>query len=186
MKEKPVVLPVLETERLILRCFVPADAGALFDYAKDPEVGKNAGWKPHESIGESIAVIDMFVRDYAVWAVIVKATGRIIGSIGFHTSHRPGINYDLELGYAFGSGYWGKGYATEAAKCVIACAFDAFGAETLYVSHFTDNDRSRRVIEKCGFVYRGKLTASWKNYDGRSLDEEAYFLTRKRYKDFYG
>ena len=44
----------LETKRTILRPFTEADAPDLFAYAKDPRVGPIAGWKPHESVEESL------------------------------------------------------------------------------------------------------------------------------------
>ena len=50
---KKVRVPQIETDRLILRMWTRADAAQLYDYAKDPDVGPNAGWKPHESVAES-------------------------------------------------------------------------------------------------------------------------------------
>ena len=47
----------IQTERLILRPWNIADATALYKYAKDPEIGENAGWAPHESIDESKEII---------------------------------------------------------------------------------------------------------------------------------
>ena len=44
---------MLETERLVLRRWEDSDAGDLFEYAKDPDVGPIAGWPPHQSIEES-------------------------------------------------------------------------------------------------------------------------------------
>lgn len=48
---------MLETERLILRKWTKEDADSLFEYAKDPDVGPIAGWKPHASREESLSVI---------------------------------------------------------------------------------------------------------------------------------
>ena len=48
---------MLETERLVLRRWEDSDAGDLYEYAKDPDVGPIAGWPPHQSIEESREVI---------------------------------------------------------------------------------------------------------------------------------
>ena len=52
--------------------------------------------------------------------------------------------------------YWGQGLMTEAAQAVIRWLFEEVGLEAVTVGHFTENDRSRRVIEKCGFVLAGE------------------------------
>jgi putative acetyltransferase len=48
----------------------------------------------------------------------------------------------------------------------------------LSVSHYTFNDRSRRVIEKCGFVYEGTLRQTFRRYDGAIFDEAIYSITK--------
>lgn len=78
----------LETERLILREFRESDAEDLYEYARDPEVGPNAGWKPHESLGESRNVLNSFIESGEVWAIEDKATHKVIGSIGLHKRTR--------------------------------------------------------------------------------------------------
>ena len=57
----------LETPQLILRDWAEEDAKDLHRYAKDPEAGPAAGWKPHENMGESREVAKMFIREGEVW-----------------------------------------------------------------------------------------------------------------------
>lgn len=57
----------LETPQLILRDWVEEDAKDLYRYAKDPEAGPAAGWKPHENVGESREAAKMFIREGEVW-----------------------------------------------------------------------------------------------------------------------
>ncbi len=171
-------LPILETERLILRSFKNTDAPALFNYAKSDKVGPMAGWKPHESVEESAKIIKMFINSYAVWAIIFKENNELIGSIGLHESEREGVSYDLELGYAMSEKYWGRGIMPEAAKAVIKFAFEKLKINTLYCAHFTNNFQSKRVIEKCGFRYLATLEKTWKNFDGKELDEVCYLLKK--------
>lgn len=171
-------LPILETERLLLRSFEESDAPALYNYAKSAKVGPMAGWKPHESVEESAKIVKMFLNLYAVWAIIFKETNELIGSIGLHESEREGIDYDLELGYAMSEDYWGRGIMPEAAKEVIRYAFEKLKINTLFCAHFFDNCQSKRVIEKCGFQYYTKLEKTWKNFDGKELDEICYLLKK--------
>lgn len=57
----------LETPQLILRDWVEEDAKDLYRYAKDPEAGPAAGWKPHENMEESREAAKMFIREGEVW-----------------------------------------------------------------------------------------------------------------------
>lgn len=57
----------LETPQLILRDWAEKDAKDLYRYAKDPEAGPAAGWKPHENMGESREAAKMFIREGEVW-----------------------------------------------------------------------------------------------------------------------
>ena len=81
-------MPVLETERTILRPFTLNDAADVYAYCKDPRVGPIAGWKPHESEEESREIIRTVFSAPDVFAVMDRETGRVIGSAGFVTPHR--------------------------------------------------------------------------------------------------
>ena len=163
----------LETERLILREFRESDAEDVYEYARDPEVGPNAGWKPHESLDESRGVVKNFIQSGEVWAIEDKASHKVIGSIGLHKRTREGYTFDRELGYALSRAYWGRGLMTEAAGRIVQYAFD-HGVKTLLVAHFDGNDRSRRVIEKLGFSKVGHAADSYTRYDGEVLSETIY------------
>ena len=74
----------IETERLILDKWTTSreDVEGLYGYARDPEVGPNAGWKPHESAEESREIIEELFIPHDVWAIREKETGKVVGSIG--------------------------------------------------------------------------------------------------------
>lgn len=63
------------------------------------------------------------------------------------------VKKSLEIGYGFGSRYWGKGYATEAVKAMIAYYFTKSGMKTVYASFFPENVSSKHVMEKCGMTF---------------------------------
>ncbi len=172
----------LSTERLLLRRFREEDLADFYAYASRPEVGPAAGWKPHDNLEESRAILAEFIAGEEVWAIVWKETGRVIGSVGLHgDSHRSSSPEVRMLGYVLSPDYWGRGLMTEAARRMISHAFEELGAQILSVQHFSFNRRSRRVIEKCGFHYEGTLRRCFLRYDGEWLDECCYSMTRGEY-----
>ncbi len=147
---------MLETKRLILRKWEIEDAKSLYRYAKDPLVGPAAGWKPHESIAESRTIIQTVFDDNEIFAVVLKETGEPIGSIGIMPSRCQPLNegsMELEIGYWIGVPYWGQGLIPEAVRCLQEIAFADGVCDVLWCGYYDGNEKSRRVQEKCGFVY---------------------------------
>lgn len=72
---------IFMTERLFLRPWEETDAGSLYEYAKDPDVGPIAGWPVHQSIEESREVIKNVFQGKECYAVCEKGTDRTIGAI---------------------------------------------------------------------------------------------------------
>ena len=72
----------LETERLYLRPWTDDDAEALFELAKDPDVGPAAGWPAHKSVEESRDIIHNVLSAPETYAIVCKEDGRLIGSVG--------------------------------------------------------------------------------------------------------
>lgn len=146
---------IIETPRLILRPFEERDAADVFAYASDPRVGPAAGWPPHRDEAESLEIIRTVFAAPHMAAVVLKESGRVVGSVGFtgvHDAELPGP--DNELGYALGHEYWGQGLIPEAAIAVMEYGFTDLGLETIWCGYYEGNGNSRRVIEKCGFRYR--------------------------------
>ena len=178
---KNIKVPKLETERLILRQWSRKDAAALFDYARDPDVGPNAGWKPHADIAESRLIIKELFRKNMTWAIEEKASGAVIGSIGLEPDkYRPEIE-SREMGYSLAKSRWKRGYMTEAAERVIRYAFDELNLTVLMIRTGEANLRSRRVIEKCGFTYEGTLRRAYRLYDGALREVRCYSMLREEY-----
>ena len=66
----------------------------MYAYAKNPNVGPNAGWKPHESVEESKAILESWIHsdeEEDIWAIVPKETGRACGSIGLHQDSRAQV-----------------------------------------------------------------------------------------------
>lgn len=78
------------------------------------------------------------------------------------------------IGYRFNSNYWGKGYATEAAKSFLSYLFEECNVDIIWMSHYDFNNRSKRVINKCGFRYKFNKATIVKVLDNRIVTELFY------------
>ena len=147
----------IETERLILRPWREDEAEIMFRWASNPAVGPIAGWNPHTSVEESREIIRTVFSAPETYAVVLRTTGEPIGSAAIKSEERltPSLQTspDAELGYWLAQPYWGQGLMTEVVKALIERAFEELGFERLWAGYYDGNERSRRVMEKCGFTY---------------------------------
>ena len=174
-------MDVLETERLVLRPFERDDLDDFYTYAKNPNVGPNAGWKPHENKRESRRILREFIEGEENWAITLKDEGKVIGSIGLHPDHKRDFEQARMLGYGLNEPYWGQGLMTEAARRVVRYVFQKTPIVILSIYHYPYNQRSRRVIEKCGFHHEGTLRMAVRLFDGRVCDHVCYSMTREEF-----
>ena len=118
----------LETKRLLLRPWEESDAESCYRYASDPLVGPAAGWPAHTSVENSREIIRTVLSEPDTFAVILKERpDEPVGSIGV--------------------------FPTEAPELLRYC-FEDKGAQQVWCSHYAGNEKSKRVIEKCGFSYQ--------------------------------
>jgi len=148
----------LTTSRLTLRPLALSDAEDFYAYASVPGVGESAGWKHHESMEESQAILQMLVGQKNIFAVVHRADRKMIGTVGLHgawaNEDEAYRQYAMkEIGYVLSKAYWGQGLMTVAVTAVIGYCFDTLKLDALACSHFVDNEASRRVIEKSGFCF---------------------------------
>ena len=175
---------MLKTERLILRPWKESDAESLYEYAKDERVGPVTGWPAHSDVCESLQVIRTVLTGPENYAVCLREDDRAIGCVDLKTGERS--NLDLkdsegELGYWIGVPFWGRGIIPEAVQELMRRAFEDLGYETLWLGYFDDNDKSRRVAEKCGFTYHHtNKDIHWKMMDDIRT-EHIYRLTREEW-----
>lgn len=143
----------LETDRLILRKFTIDDAPKMFkNYGSDSNVNKFFNWKTHKTINDSIETIKLFMKEYENngfhWAVLIKDTNELIGDIAIN--HIDKKNNNCEIGYQFGSNYWGKGYATETLKVILDYLLNDCEFNLVEGKCRSSNVSSSRVMEKAG------------------------------------
>lgn len=147
-------IPVLETERLVLRAPCLGDVKAIAALANDRRIAENTLRIPHPY---GVADAEVFVRTINAGAheiafLTTLRDGTVIGGCGIHDmvdGSKP------EIGYWLGAPYWGRGYATEVARALVDHAFTALGYDELVAGARVSNPASRRVLEKCGFQWTG-------------------------------
>jgi RimJ/RimL family protein N-acetyltransferase len=146
-------IPVLETERLVLRAPRLADVKAVAALANDRRIAENTLRIPHPyRAADAEAFIGAAnASDEEVVFLATLRDGSIIGACGI--AMFDGVT--PEIGYWFGVPFWGNGYATEAARALVDHAFTALGHEHLVAGARVSNPASRRVLEKCGFQWTG-------------------------------
>lgn len=171
-------MKTLQTERLILRDFEESDAADVFAYAQSANVGPAAGWPPHRDEEESLRIVRMFIQAGDVWALVDRATGKVIGSLGLHQDGKRDYPHAKMIGYVLSEAYWGQGLMPEAVKAVMQHAFEDLGVQILSAMYFPFNLKSRRVMEKCGMKYEGTLRMAMRVYSGEIYDEVCFSITR--------
>lgn len=159
-------IPVLTTDRLILRAIHPSDAENVYEYSSDIEVPKYLLWYPHESIDYTEHYLRKIKLDYRIgkfydWALVLKNgenKGKMIGTCGFTSFDLH--NNSAEVGYVLNRSFWGQGLAAEALREVLAFGFDELILRRIEAKYIAQNVNSRKVMEKCGMTFEGVLRSS--------------------------
>jgi RimJ/RimL family protein N-acetyltransferase len=179
----------LETERLLLRQFDLRDADLLVELDGDPRVMRYiTGGTPtsrDEVEGEVLPAFLGYYRRYAgygFWAVIEKSTGDFLG--WFHYRPAPDApQNEPELGYRLRFDVWGKGYATEGARALIAKGFNEFEVQRVVASTMAVNTASRRVMEKSGMRFIRAFVADWPvSIPGDEHGDVEYAISRSEWE----
>lgn len=172
-----------ESKRLVMRPFRQSDINDFFEYAKNPEVGPNAGRKPHETKLDTQKILDIFMGNKGdiIFAPELKENGKVIGSVGLGGDEKRALPDCLEAGYVLSRDYWGRGLMTEAVRAALKFGFEELGLSMISVGHFPGNLRSKRVIEKCGFKYEGTIRKAYELFDGSFVDECIYSITKEEF-----
>jgi RimJ/RimL family protein N-acetyltransferase len=162
---EPVSEPQIQIKELCLRRFVDADASYLFSLDNDPEVMRyiNGGAPTPYAVIEteilpSFLAVDKGGPLFGFWAVVVN--GGFCGWVSLR--HLEADAQTASLGYRFCRAVWGRGYATEAARAIIARAFDGLGLMRVVATTYEKNRASRQVMEKLGMrlVRRFRISAA--------------------------
>lgn len=146
---------MLETERLLIRRFTPADLDKLIELRADEEVVKYLGGRKlqnPEAIAKRFQVyLDCYEKvGFGVCAMIWKETGEMFGWSGLMPLEDTG---EIEVGYGMIKEFWGKGIGFECATAWLEFGFGRAGLERIVAVAYPANEGSWRIMEKCGMKY---------------------------------
>lgn len=176
----------LETDRLILRLWEERDATVLYHLAKDDRVGPAAGWPVHTSVENSREIIRSVLSKKGTYAVVLKETNLLVGCIGLTVGRDSNLDLEdseAEIGYWLGVPYWGQGFIPEAVKGLMRYAFLELHMEKLWCGYFDGNEKSRRVTEKCGFIYHHTIENIHWDLMNDIRTENITYMTKEQWKD---
>jgi len=139
----------METDRLLIRPFEPADVDAMAGVYGDPEVMRYVCLGVLDRAGTA-ALLEDYRRaqdrqGFSTWAVVEKESGAVVGDAGFGVYAPTG---EPELGYTLSAAVWGRGYGFEAARACVAAAFAHLPHRRLVAKVEPENERSLRLAKR--------------------------------------
>jgi RimJ/RimL family protein N-acetyltransferase len=174
----------LQTQRLTLRPYSPADIPALVPLIGAREVAATTLRIPHPYTEEiarefiALAERDQSSGQCARCAIIIRESAALCGGIGLLIE---ADHCRAELGYWIGVPYWGKGYATEAAMEMVKYGFETLGLQRIFASYVPRNIASGNVLRKIGMRHEGYLRSHILKW-GEFLDLEMYGMLAADWK----
>jgi len=176
--------PTLHTARLTLRPFTAADAPAVTELLQVPTIAANTLRIPFP-YEQSMASdwIATHASEYeaqreVTFAITLADDHRFIGAVGLvlDLPHRQ-----AELGYWLGAPWWGRGYASEAARAVVGWGFDVLDLNRIHAGYMAHNPASGGVLSKLGLQHEG-LRREHIVKDGRPVDLVLMGLLRRDWR----
>lgn len=167
---KALDIPVVETERLILRGHTKEDFPSFTAMWADPAVTRFLGGpiSEEDAWAKLLRVTGHWaLLGFGFWAVVDKASGQRIGEVGFLAVKRaivPSFEGTPEIGWSFLPSFQGKGYASEAVKAALAWGENHFGKVKMVCIIDPENSASLRLAHRNGFretvqtTYKGDPT----------------------------
>lgn len=179
----------IETERLVVRCWDPADAPKLKE-AIDSSIEHLRAWMPWaynepQTLEEKVALLRGFRGQFDkdedfVYAIFDREESRVLGGSGLHT--RIG-EHAREIGYWIRADAEGNGYVTEAVAALTRVGFELEGLERIEIRVEPANARSRRIPERLGYAEEATLRGRVRNAKNEPRDVIVYSLFSDTYPE---
>jgi RimJ/RimL family protein N-acetyltransferase len=156
-----------------LRLLTLADAPAVETLAGAYEVALNTLMIPHP-YPEGAA--ELWIADVGPHTFAIDVDGELVGVTGLRMKEEE----LAEIGYWIGLPFWGRGFASEAARQVIRYGFEERGLHRIFAAHFTRNPASGKVMVNAGMKFEGTLRRHVKKW-GEYLDVNFYGILREEW-----
>jgi ribosomal-protein-alanine N-acetyltransferase len=176
-------------DRIILRDQVADDLDAMHQWLGDPETSCFLSWATRSReetllhLAEGIREQSKEARQKYYLTMVLKSDGAVIGDAGIDVKKRGPGGGEGEIGFFLIKRYWGRGYATEAARLVIDYGFSQLGLHRITASCLAANAASERVMQKCGMVKEGVLRKSDFRL-GEWQDRSIYSILREEWAPY--
>jgi len=174
----------LRTTRLLLRSIQREDLPAIVRLAGTREIAATTLGIPHPyTLKDARNFLAKANKDFragrsVIFAISILPRRDLRGAVGLDIKE---LHSHAELGYWIAMPFWGKGYATEAARAAIAFGFETLGLHRIYARHFAGNTGSQRVLQKIGMRHEGQSRQHVKKWD-RFIDVENYGLLAEDFR----
>jgi RimJ/RimL family protein N-acetyltransferase len=146
----------VETDRLILRDWLPDDTPLFIALNQDPEVMQFLLPASEKRVVEMIEGFKAHIshHGYGLFACEIKDSSKFIGFVGLNTPNFTAhFSPCIEIGWRLDRSAWNQGYATEAAKAILEVGFNRHHLEEIVAFTVRENYRSRKVMEKIGMIH---------------------------------
>lgn len=158
-------MPVLESERLVMRALSEDDAEALYPLYSDIEAMRWWSDAPHTSLQQTRErlAITTARADWRAWAITLKGDDTAIGTLAAHEARQGRV---FEIGYSLARPFWGGGIASEAVSRLLDRLFNEEGARRVFADTDLENAASNALLTRLGFVREGVLRGHWETHIG--------------------
>ena len=158
-------VPLIETERLILRPFVVSDVEALFAYAAAPEFSQYVEYTSPGTLEEAQAFLEAVLipedSNSLSWAVCLRGQSAVIGTLQITRETIDSVTVHYDISHTL----YGRGYTTEALQAVLQWCLTHLPEVTQFLGDtLASNIGSQRVMEKCGFVHYQTEYVRWEKF----------------------
>ena len=176
-------LPIITTERVVLRWVSENDIDSLYEVFSDPQVMRYWATPPYTTREAAVELQREIAsgnenETMIKWGLALRDSDRLIG-----TTTLFNLNLDngrAEIGYALGRAHWGKGYMNEALQGLLTHAFEVMQLRRLEADVDPRNAGSIRTLERLGFQKEGFLRERW-HVNGEIQDALFYGLLRREW-----
>ena len=153
----PVLVPLLRTERLLLRAWTVADQEPFARMNADPAVVEHLSGALDRAGSDALMQrieAEWVTNGHGLWALVRGDDGAFLGFVGLHApTFTAPFTPAVEIGWRLAREAWGKGYATEGARAALRYAFESLALDEAVSYTVPANTRSRAVMERLGMTH---------------------------------